>query len=163
MEIYLQQFTTRLALSGENVEVVSQTKLLGTIIENDLTWNSNTANLVKRANARMILLRKLSEFGAPTSDLRTIYITYIPSILEQSTIVWHSSLTLQNIQDISILQKSAVKIILRSKYQDYKKSLDVLNLESLYDRREMLCKLFTVKSAKNASMPFKQFDKLNHI
>ena len=83
--------------------------------------------------------------------------------MEQSAIVWHSSLTLQNIQDISRVQKSAVKIILRNKYQDYKKSLDVLNLESLYDRREMLCKMFAVKSAKNASMPFKQIDKLNHI
>ena len=41
------QFTTRLSLNGENVEVVSQTKLLGTIIKNDLTWSSNTANLVK--------------------------------------------------------------------------------------------------------------------
>ena len=95
------QFTTWLALSGENVKVVSQTKLLGTIIENDLTWNSNTANLVKRASARTILLKKLSEFGAPTSYLRTIYITNIRSILEQSAIVWHSSLKLQNIQHIS--------------------------------------------------------------
>ena len=60
------QFTTRLDLRAENVEVVSQTKLLGTIIENDLTWNRNTANLVKCAKSRMILLRKLSEFRAPT-------------------------------------------------------------------------------------------------
>ena len=27
----------------------------------------------------------------------------------------------------------------------------------------MLCKMFAVKSAKNASMPFKQIDKSNHI
>ena len=39
----------------------------------------------------------------------------------------------------------------------------MLNLDSLYDRREMLCKMFAVKSAKNASMPFKQNYKLNHI
>ena len=71
------QFTTRLALSGENVEVVSETKLLGTIISDNLTWNSNTANIVKRTNARMLLLRKLSEFGTPVSDLKTIYISYI--------------------------------------------------------------------------------------
>ena len=30
------------------------------------------ANLVKRATTRMIVLKKLSEFGAPISDLRTI-------------------------------------------------------------------------------------------
>ena len=133
------QFTTRLSLNGENVEIVSETKLLGTIIENDLTWNANTSNLVKRANARMVLLRKLSEFGAPTNDLRTIYITYIRSVLEQSAVVWHTSLTQQNIQDLERVQKTACKIILRNKCQDYMKSLQSLNLETLHERRVMLC------------------------
>ena len=62
------QFCTRLSLNGENVEIVQESKLLGTIIQNDLKWDSNTAHVVKRANARMVLLQKLSEFGAPTSD-----------------------------------------------------------------------------------------------
>ena len=70
------QFTTRLNLNKENVEVVTETKLLGTIIQNDLKWDSNTAYIVKRANSRMILLRKLSEFGAPRDDLKTIYVSY---------------------------------------------------------------------------------------
>ena len=68
------QFSSRITLDGENVENVSETKLLGTIIQNNMKWDSNTSNIVKRANARMILLRKLSEFGAPKADLKTIYI-----------------------------------------------------------------------------------------
>ena len=40
-------------------------------------------------------------------ELKTIYITYIRSILEESAIVWHSSLTEENIQDLSRVQKSA--------------------------------------------------------
>ena len=56
------QFTTRLNLNGEIVKVVPEAKLLGTIIQNDLKWNSNTAYIVKRANAILVLLRKLSEF-----------------------------------------------------------------------------------------------------
>ena len=94
------QFSTRLNLNGENVEIVQESKLLGTIIQNNLKWESNTAHIVRRANARLVLLRKLSEFGAPTGDLKTIYISYIRSVLEQSAVVWHTSLTAENISDL---------------------------------------------------------------
>ena len=80
------QFTTRLQLNGENIDVVPETKLLGTIIQNNLKWDSNTSRLVKRANARMQLLHKLSEFGAPSDDIKYIYVWYIRSILEQNAV-----------------------------------------------------------------------------
>ena len=51
------QFTTRLKLKGENIEVIDSTKLLGTVLSNDLKWDLNTANLVKKANTRMQLLK----------------------------------------------------------------------------------------------------------
>ena len=108
------QYTTRLSLNGENVEIVPEIKLPGTIIQNDISWNSNTSRLVKRANSRMLLLRKLCEFGAPIKDLKTIYVTYIRSILEQSAVVWHSGLSEENKQDLSRVQKSARKIIVRN-------------------------------------------------
>ena len=40
------QFSTRLKLKGENIEVIDSTKLLGTVLSNDLKWDLNTANLV---------------------------------------------------------------------------------------------------------------------
>ena len=132
------QFTTRLSLNKENIEVVTETKLLGTIIQNNLKWDSNTAYIVKRANSRMLLLRKLSEYGAPKDDLKTIYVSYIRSILEQSAVVWHFSLTEENKQDLERVQKTCLKIILKGKYQDYNSSLDILDLEDLNTRREKL-------------------------
>ena len=69
---------------------------MGVIIQDNLKWDENTENLVKRANARMMLLQKLSEFGAPREDMKTIYIAYIRSILAQSCVVWHTSLTEKN-------------------------------------------------------------------
>ena len=54
----------------------------------------------------MRLLHKMSEFGAPTEDLKGIYIAYIRSILEQSAVVWHASLTVQNIEDLERIPKS---------------------------------------------------------
>ena len=50
--------------------------------------------------------------------------------------------------DIERVQKSAVKLILRDKYNDYKAALKVLNLESLFLRRERLCLSFAKKYLK---------------
>ena len=47
------QFSTRLKLEGEIMETVNDTKLLGTIVSNDLKWNKNTENIVKKDNSRM--------------------------------------------------------------------------------------------------------------
>ena len=73
---------------------------MGVIVQDDLKWDANTTSLVKKANARMVILRNLSEFGAPRENMKIIYKSYIRSILEQSAVVWHTSLTIQNIEDL---------------------------------------------------------------
>ena len=55
------QFTTRVNIDNVNLDVIEHTKLLGTHITTDLSWDLNTKNLIKRANARMQLLRKLDQ------------------------------------------------------------------------------------------------------
>ena len=75
------QFTTRLQLNKQTVEVIDHTRLLGTVISNDLKWNLNTKTIVKKANARMELLKKVAGFGAPIDDLKTVYILFIRSLL----------------------------------------------------------------------------------
>ena len=125
------QFSTRMHLDGQNIEVLESTKLLGTIISNDLKWNLNTQNIVKKANARMELLRKVASFGAPLEDLKIVYFIFVRSQLEQSSTVWHSSLTEENISDLERVQKTAAKIMLRNKYNGYKDSLKQLNMKSL--------------------------------
>jgi hypothetical protein len=143
------QFSTRLSISGEPVEVIDSTKLLGTIITSDLRWEENTAYIVQKANARMELLRRVASFGTNMQELRNIYILFVRSQLEQSAVVWHSSLTEENKGDLERVQRSAMKIILGSKYQSYKKALDVLDLETLDARREYLCLKFAQKCTAN--------------
>ena len=143
------QFSTRLTINNQLIEVLRSTKLLGTIISDDLSWDLNTLNLVKKANARMELVRKVASFGASEDDLKDIYFLFVRSLLEQSATVWHSSLTQENIEDLERVQKSAVKIILGPKYNGYKKSLIKLYMESLKERREFLCLTFVQKCLKN--------------
>ena len=143
------QFTTRLQLKEENIDVVKHTKLLGTIVSDDLRWDMNTNAIVKKSYARMELLRKVASFGASVEDLKQIYISYIRSILEQSCTVWHSSLSLENREDLERVQKSAFKIILQDKYIDYSNAVSILDLDILSERRKQLCLSFAEKSQKN--------------
>ena len=102
------QFGTRLKIDNQIIKTISETKLLGT---SDLKWTQNTSHIVKKAYARMELIRKLSSFGALMSDLKQVYIAFIRSLCEHSSWVWHSSLTLQNEEDLERVQKVALRII----------------------------------------------------
>ena len=108
--------------------------------------------LVKKANARMELLRRVVNFGTPVDDLKTIYVLFIRSVLEQSAEVWHSGLTEENTNDLERVQKTAIKIILQNQYTSYKQGLAQLGLESLCERREYLCLNFAEKCLKNSKM-----------
>ena len=96
----------------------------------------------------MQLLHKMSEFGASESDMKDIYIKFIRSILEYSCVVWGSSLTQENIQDLERVQKVAVKICLGNKYKTYRQSLLHLNLDCLEKRRQLLALSFAKSTLK---------------
>ena len=142
------QFITNLKLKDETLEVLDETKLLGTIITSDLKWNRNTEKLVKDANRRMKMLHVAAKFVNNNQDLVYLYKTFVRSALEFSAVVWHSSLSQVNINDIERVQKSALKIILKQNYKDYKSALKELNLEKLSERREKLCLRFAKKCLK---------------
>ena len=107
---------------------MSETRLLGTVLTNDLKWEKNTNDIVKRAYKRMEILRKLKKIQAPHNDLKHIYIVYVRSLLEQSSNVWHSSLTIQNKNELERVQKVALKIILGSDYKTYTNAMSILDL-----------------------------------
>ena len=81
------QFTTRLTLNDNPIEVISSTRLLGTVIQDNLCWDLNTGELAKKANARMELLRRVASFCNDIQELKNIYILFVRSILEQSATV----------------------------------------------------------------------------
>jgi hypothetical protein len=81
--------------------------------------------------------------------LKNYTLPFVRSILEQSAPVWHSSLTEENSDDLEWVQKSAVKLMLGTKYLGYENSLAKLDMISLKDRREQLCLSFAEKCVRN--------------
>jgi hypothetical protein len=142
-------FATRLEANGETIEVIEKTKLLGTIITTDLKWDENTALLVKQGNARMQLLKKVASFTKNRQDLKEIYILFVRSILEKSSVVWHSSITKENEKDLERVQKTAVRVILGKHFVNYKDAIETLKIKTLKRRREELCLNFAKKCTQH--------------
>ena len=90
-------------VDDSNIDVVKETKLLGVTITDDLKWNKNTAELVKKGFKRMQLLNAAASFTSARQDLKSIYVTFVRSVLEQSSVVCHSSLSSENRKDIERL------------------------------------------------------------
>ena len=123
--------------------------LLGVTIKDDLTWHSNTHNIVVKGYQRMLILKKLYSFNVPTEDMIHIYCLYIRSILEQSCVVWGSSLTCGQEFDLERVQKVALRIILDNDYLSYQHALDLTGLPTLKKRRADLSLTFAKKWVKN--------------
>ena len=120
-------------------------KILGTIIDNSLSWDKNCSQLIKKINNRMQLIRSVYSFGASNKEMVHLWILFCRSVLEQSCMLWHNSLTQDNIDDLERTQKSFAKMILKDKYVTYENALLILNLDSLQVRRTIL----TLKYAKS--------------
>ena len=146
------QFSSRTLMDSDTVDIVKETKLLGVMIDDRLSWDRNTTLIVKRANSRMRLLHQLVDFSIPKGDLINIYMLYIRSILEQSCQVWHSSLTLEIFQDLECVQKNALKIILQDGYLTYSNALESTGLATLFERRSKLCLKFAKTCIKSKEM-----------
>ena len=94
----------------------------------------------------MLLLKQTLSFGATREEMVHLWILYCRSVLEQSAVVWSSSLTQENKDDLERMQKSFAKLVLKDEYKDddnaYENALLVLNLESLEKRRNHLYSSF---------------------
>ena len=145
-EIKIQGFT-------DNLVLVSETKLLGVVISEDLKWESNTQYICKKASKKLWILRRMKLLDIDSSIILDVYIKEIRSVLELAVPAWHSGLTRKQASMIERIQKIAVNIILsihgNKNTLSYQKSLSVLGIESLERRRLKLCEKFARKSLKS--------------
>ena len=71
-----------------------------------------------------------------------IYVLFIRSIAEYSSVAFHSSLTKEEsakIEKIEKIQKTCLKVILGDMFIDYASALEMTGLQILADRRQARC------------------------
>ena len=125
------QFNTKLCIENQPLEQVKVERLLGVVINDKLTWESYTQFLIKESYTKIIILHNLFKFGLPLKDMMEIYILYIRSVVENSAVVRHSSLTVAGHLTIECVQKVALKIILNENYESYDQALEVSGLQTM--------------------------------
>ena len=142
-------FMPELELDGNELKVVEEIRLLGLVISSDMKWVSNTNNMVKKANKKLWIVRRLKFLGATELDLVDIYIKQVRCLLELAVPAWHGAITLAEQNDIERVQRSVAYIILGDNYLSYKDALKYLGLDSLKNRRDKLCLKFGRKAEKH--------------
>ena len=60
--------------------------------------------------------------------------------------IWHSTLTQEDCDSLERVQKNALRNILKERYISYENSLNIVQLETLFKRREKLLYSFGKKS-----------------
>ena len=100
----------------------------------------------------MQLLRKIWSFGSTKDEMVHLWKLYCLSVLDQSCVVWDSSLTQENIDNLERTQKTFCKLVLEEDYKSYKHALLTLNLKTLSDRRKVLTLQFAKEGLKNGKL-----------
>ena len=100
-------FPPELVIDGfENqLQVVSQTKLLGIILTSDLRWEANTEYMCSKAYKKMWTIRRMKALNLDALLILDVYVKEIRSVLELAVPAWHSGLTLKQSADIERVQR----------------------------------------------------------
>ena len=78
-------------IDGQEIEVTSKYKYLGTIIDSQLTWVDQTKEVATKSNQRMYFLRKLLSFNVDRTIMTMFYKSVIESVITFGSCVWYNN------------------------------------------------------------------------
>jgi hypothetical protein len=81
------QIETIVRYEQKDISISTETKFLGLIIDETLSWNQHTEQIATKFCSACYALRNLKHI-VPQSTLRTIHYAYIHSILSYGIIFW---------------------------------------------------------------------------
>ena len=144
------QFLPRLNLPGScDIVTVKSTRLLGVMLDSKLSWWPLVNDVCTRAKSKLWALIRMKELGACTPQLLATYKARVRSITEYAAPLFCGLLNQEQMDALELVQKRAVAIVLGREYTTYERACELLQLESLQQRRLELTTRFAVKAAAN--------------
>ena len=125
-------------LSVNNIPIsrVKSTKFLGLFIDEQFSWESHGINIANRISKNLYMLRSVKNF-VPSYCLRNLYFSYIHSLITYVLSLWGPLISVNTLNRIKVLQKKAIRIIVRACYNANTapifKKLKILHIDD-YDR-----------------------------
>ena len=96
---------------GVIVEKVNEYKYLGTVLDNKLTFESNTNCIVKKCHQRMFCIFRLRSFGVSRKTLQMFYCSFIDSVLTSSFVCWFGTLSVKNRGRLNSIVNRGSKVV----------------------------------------------------
>ena len=119
------------------------------IVDSALSWGPHVEYTVKNASKKLWLLIRFKNLGATRDQLLELYQLKSRCLAEFVSPAFHGALTLQQSNDLEMLQKKSFDIILGSNYKSYKNALRTLSQDTLHSRRLKLWSNFAIKCTKH--------------
>ena len=136
-------------IQNEKIEVVDEMKIVEYILTSDLKTCSNTDYIIKKAYARMWIIRRLKGLGATKIRLLDVLQKQVLSVLNLGVPAWDSLLTEQEKEDFERVLKTGLKIIWGQDYTNFYDILRESNLKTMKQVRETIVKKFLRKTIEH--------------
>ena len=119
-------------------------------MQDDLKWEAQTKEMVKRATSTTWALRRMKALGVREASLVEYWKSEGRVHLEQNCPIWSSILSSAQSQDLSRAQRVAMAAITGRWESSHTIQLQQLGLEHLGPRREAICKRFAHRTATSS-------------
>ncbi len=100
-----------LQINSVCVDKVSSFRFLGVHVADDLTWHTNTAAVVSKAQQRLHFLRMLRKCHLQANLMQSFYRSTVESVLTYGITVWYAGLTVKDRSALQGVIKAAQRII----------------------------------------------------
>lgn len=107
---FISKDTFNLYFNGEKIELVTEYKLLGLVLDNHLSWDPHVNSLLSTLNRLKFVFRKLNRL-LPIYCMRMLYFSYVQSRMCYGIIVWGSMLKKDLLSKLEKCQKCYLRLI----------------------------------------------------
>ena len=101
--------TPRITLNGKILERVNRTKFLGVTVDENLDWQTQTRNVIKKVSSALGGLNRAKKV-LPTRSLKVLYNSFILPHLTYGLEVWSNS-SKTTFNEIKKIQRKAIRIV----------------------------------------------------
>ena len=144
-------FPPEFSIGGNAIlEVKSTHKILGILVQDNLKWEAQTQEMVRRATKTIWVIRRMRALGVDQETLVSYWKSEGRVQMEQNCAVWHSGLSSAQSQALDRAQRVAMVAITGRWEPSLTLQLEDLQLERLKPRREKLCRTFAKRTAEDS-------------
>ena len=137
-----------IVVDNETIKSQTSMKILGFVLNTRADMSEHVSHVTRKIGMRNWMITHLKPAGVTEEDLFAIYATAMRPIIEYACPLYNSMLTVDLSQKLERLQRRTLRTITGPGIS-YSTALERSNLHSLQDRREEICRKFTLKTVEN--------------